>query len=308
MRALLMALSLVLMVASPGFAKEAPKNQEPKQQKQQTVKKQQPSQEQQPSEKQQESQKQKQKKEDQQEPAPSSESDSIQVPKSVVNISKENTYPNPEQNEPELKPSTLAEELIQTSNVKIENPTLIRRLNESDIHPSKLSIGYHARIYLGKWALNYESAKTSVNWEYKPVNANLLDNRGSQQVQKLTYVQEKQEKVTGGLTAKISDQDEVEKLMMMKAAQKTALPLGFTTFIGRGTKIDRVYNVEPKKVGHLRGYVPAVSEKGKVTFGEVYLVLKGGKKSIEVKNITQHGIGAWIPIQDHIALRYHVTK
>ncbi|WEG15045.1 YfkD family protein [Pullulanibacillus sp. KACC 23026] len=232
----------------------------------------------------------------------------IEVPSSVVDISKQNTYPNPAQNEPELKPSPLAEELIKTSNVEIENPTLIRMLNESEINTSKLSIGYHARIYLGNWALKYESGKTSVNWEYKQVNKNVLDNRGNSSVTKLTYNQEKKEKVTGGLTAKIADEGEVQKLMIMKAAEKTSLPLGFSTYVGRGTKIDRVYNVEPKKLGYLNGFVPAVNEKGKVTFGEVYLVLKGGKKSIEVKNITQQGIGAWIPIQDHISLRYYVTK
>lgn len=293
MRALLIALSLVLMTVSPGFAKEAAtKQQAPHKQEQKSQK----------------DTKKPTQNEEQSKKTPSDETGNIEVPKSVVDISKENTYPNPAQNQPELKPSELADELIQSSNVKIENPTLIRLLNESDIHTSNLSIGYHARIYLGNWALNYESGKTSVNWEYKPINTNLLDNRGSSAVQKLTYLQEKQQKVTGGLTAKIADQNEVEKLMMMKASQKTALPLGFTTYVGRGTKIDRVYNVETKKVGHLNGFVPAVNEKGKVTFGEVYLVLKGGKKKLEVKNITQHGIGAWIPIQDHVSLRYHVTK
>ncbi len=239
---------------------------------------------------------------------PTPQHQSINVPNSVVDISKENTYPNPAQSEPELKPSSLAEELIKASNVKIENPTLIRRLNESDIHTTKLALGYHAHIYLGKWALNYDSEKTTVNWEYKAVNTNRLDNIGGKQMSKLTYNQEKQAKVSGGLTSKISDENEVKKLMMIKAAQKTDLPLGFTTYVGHGTKIERVYNVEPKKVGYLKGFVPAVSEKGKVTFGEVYLVLDGSKKRIEVKNITQHGIGAWIPIQDHISLRYHVSN
>lgn len=228
----------------------------------------------------------------------------INVPKSVVEISKENTYPNPTRDEPELQPSELSKKLLENTSVKIENPTLIRMLNESTIHTTKLSIGYRAKIFLGNWPLNYESEKTSVNWEYKQVNENILDNRGGTAPQKLSYVQEKQHKVEGGLTARVPNQQEVKKLMMIEAAKKTELPISFSTLIGRGTKIHRIYNVDVKKVGRLYGYVPAVNEKGKVTYGEVYLVLAGDKKYIEVKNVTQQGIGAWIPIQDHIALKY----
>jgi hypothetical protein len=236
------------------------------------------------------------------------ESTNVEIPSSVVDISKENTYPNPSQNEPELQPSSLTKTLLNTANVDIENPTLIRMLNESNIHTSKWSIGYHARIYLGKWPLNYESKKTTVNWEYKKVNENRVDNRGGIQMQPIKYNQERQVKIRGGLTASVANEKEVKKLMLLEASQNTELPIGFSTIVGYGTKIDRVYNVEPKKVGHLYGFVPAVNEKGKVTYGEVYLVLDGGKKRLEVKNITQQGIGAWMTVQDHIALRYFSTK
>lgn len=233
---------------------------------------------------------------------------SIEVPKSVIDISKANTYPNPNENAPELQPSPLTKALLKSANVPIENPMLIRMLNESVIHPSKFSIGYQARVYLGKWPLNYQSNKTSVNWEYKKVNENRLDNRGSEQLQTMSYRQERQIKVTGGLTVRVPDQREVMQLMLMKAAKETDLPIAFSTVVGVGTKIDRYYNVQPKKVGYLSGYVPAVNEKGKVTYGEVYLVLDGGNKRLEVKNVMQQGIGAWIPVQDHIALRYHVAN
>jgi len=231
-----------------------------------------------------------------------------QKPDSVVDIAQQNTYPNPNQDEPELQPSTLTKKLFSTSKVKIENSTLIHRLNESNIDTSRLSIGYHARIYLGKWPLNYESSKTTVNWEYKSVNKNLSDNRGGLKEQMLSYNQQRQVKVNGGLTAHVSDEDEVKKLMLNQAADKTHLPIAFETYVGAGTKIVRSYHVVPKKIGHLNGYVPAVNEKGKITYGEVYLVLHGGKKSIEVKNVTQQGIGAWIPVQDHISLRYLLTN
>lgn len=60
-----------------------------------------------------------------------------------------------------------------------------------------------------------------------------------------------------------------------------------------------------KQVGYLYSYVPAVNERGRVTYGEVYIVLKGGKRQILVQNVTQQGIGAWIPVQDHVSFRFH---
>ena len=41
-----------------------------------------------------------------------------------------------------------------------------------------------------------------------------------------------------------------------------------------------VYNISPSQLGYLYAYTPAVNEKGKVTFGEVYLVLKGNQKDL----------------------------
>ncbi|WP_100489043.1 YfkD family protein [Sporolactobacillus pectinivorans] len=226
------------------------------------------------------------------------------LPESVVDISKENTYPNPSHDTSELVPGGRTKSLLETANVPIENPTLIRLLNESSIHPSKWSIGYSAKIYLGEWPLNYKSKETSVNWEYKKINDNAVDARGSESGQKLVYVQKVQAKITGGLTAEVPKEDEVNQLIMAKAMQKTHLPISFSTIIGSGTRIDRPYQVQAKQIGHLYGYVPAVNEKGKITYGEVYLVLKAGNANLEVKNIMQQGIGAWMPIQDHLSLRY----
>jgi hypothetical protein len=233
----------------------------------------------------------------------------VQVPNSTVNISKENTYPNPTQDLPYLQPSKLAKTLLNTVDVKIENSTLIRMLNESSISSTPFALGYNATIYLGLWPLSYESKDTSVNWEYKKTNVNRYDNRGGKMVQKVYYVQEQEAKLSGGLTAKTPHSDEVKKMMMQKASTKTGLPLSFETVVGKGTKKeDQVYNVQPKKLGYIYSYVPAVNEKGKITYGEVYLVLKGNKKKIEVRNVTQQGIGAWIPVQDHISLKFIMSS
>jgi peroxiredoxin family protein len=231
----------------------------------------------------------------------------LKVPSSVLSISKDNTYPNPTQDLPYLQPSDLAQQLIDTSNVKIENPDLIRMLNETTISDAPLAFGYRATIYMGQWALNYESKESSVNWEYQKINTNFLDNRGGKAAQQMHYKQESEKHVKGGLTAKISNSEEVKKMMMLKAMQKTELPLSFHTIVGYGTKKDQTYHVAPKKLGYLYAYAPAVNEKGKVTFGEVYLVLKGNKKSVVIKNVTSQGIGAWIPVQDHVSFGFVVS-
>ncbi|WML42975.1 YfkD family protein [Neobacillus sp. PS3-40] len=231
-----------------------------------------------------------------------------QVPSSVRNITKENTYPNPTQDLPLLQPSELTKKLIDSSKVKIENPDLIRMLNESSINSTPFAIGYRAIVYLGQWPLNYVSTETSPNWEYQKINTNYYDNRGGKVPYQIHYVQEAQKIIRGGLTAKISNAEEVKKMMLLKAMEKTKLPLSFDTVIGGGTKNDHVYNIASNRLGYLYAYAPAVNEKGKVTFGEVYLMLKGSKKFIVVKNVTSQGIGAWIPVQDYVSFGFYAAE
>jgi hypothetical protein len=228
----------------------------------------------------------------------------VKIPSSVINISKENTYPNPTEDLPRLQPSELAKSLLDTSKIPIENLDLIRMLNETSISNAPLAVGYRAKIYLGQWPLNYESTETTVNWEYQQINRNFHDNRGVNTFHQMSYHQETQKIVQGGLTAPIRNAEDVKKMMMLKAAEKTHLPLSFQTVIGYGTRHGRVYNVAPKQLGYLHAYAPAVNEKGKITFGEVYLVLKGNQRKLMIKNVTSQGIGAWIPVQDHLSFGF----
>lgn len=230
------------------------------------------------------------------------------IPDSVMNITKENTYPNPTEDLPMLQPSDLTKDLISTSKVQIENPDLIRMLNETTINSTPFALGYRAIVYLGEWPLNYESTETSPNWEYQKINTNYYDNRGGKSPYQIHYVQEQQKTVKGGLTAKVKNAEDVQKMMLLTAAKKTGLPLAFETIVGAGTKKDQIYNIQPKRLGYLYGYAPAINEKGKVTFGEVYLMLKGNKKLIVVKNVTSQGIGAWIPIQDHVSFGFVASE
>ncbi|ADI27980.1 YfkD famly protein [Geobacillus sp. C56-T3] len=230
------------------------------------------------------------------------------APGAVIDISKENTYPNPTQDLPHLEPSSFTKQLLRSANVKIENPELIHLFNESSATDTPWAIGFRATIYLGQWPLNYQSIETSTNWEYQKVNTNFLDNRGGDTAQKLYYKQEMQKYVRGGLTVKVPNEDAVKRMMLNKAMEKTNLPLSFSTVVGLGTKKDQPYNVPAKKIGYLYAYAPAVNEKGKVTYGEVYVVLKGNKKKIVVKNVTTRGVGAWIPVQDRLYMSYVVSE
>jgi hypothetical protein len=232
----------------------------------------------------------------------------ITIPNAVMNITKENTYPNPTQDVPKLQPSELTQQLINSSKVKIDNPDLIRMLNESTVNSTPFALGYKAIVYLGQWPLNYESTETAPNWEYQKINTNFYDNRGGKSSYQIHYVQESQKKIRGGLTAKIPNAEQVKKMMLVKAAQNSGLSLAFETVVGTGTKKDQVYNIPAKRLGYLYGYAPAVNEKGKVTYGEVYMMLKGSKKSIIVKNVTSQGIGAWIPVQDHISFEFSASE
>ena len=235
-------------------------------------------------------------------------SQTITVPNSVLNITKENTYPNPAQDLPTLQPSELTQRLLDSAKVKIENPDLIRMLNETTVNSTPFAIGYRAIVYLGQWPLNYESTETAPNWEYQKINTNYYDNRGGTAPYQIHYVQEAQKVVKGGLTAKVPKADDVKKMMLLKAVEKSGLPLSFETIIGGGTKKIKSIMSQPKRLGYLYGYAPAINEKGKVTYGEVYIMLKGNKKVIVVKNVTSQGIGAWIPIQDHVTFGFVVSE
>src|SRR5699024_11066347 len=57
--------------------------------------------------------------------------DKFEVPSHVLTISKENTYPNSTEDQEVVEPSKLTKELIEDVDVPIENPELIKMLNET---------------------------------------------------------------------------------------------------------------------------------------------------------------------------------
>ncbi|MBM7650227.1 hypothetical protein JOC78_003212 [Bacillus ectoiniformans] len=228
----------------------------------------------------------------------------MQMPNSVREIAKENTFLNTDQELPSLEPSELTKELMMTSKSKIENLNLIRMLNETSVNKSPFAVGMRASIFLGEWPLAYHSEETIPNWEYQKINTNFYDNRAGTAPYQIHYVQEAQKTIKGGLSTKVSDHEEVQNMILKKAMDKTGWPLSFSTVVGANTKQNQVYNIAPQTAGYLYAYAPAVHEKGRMTYGEVYLVLNGWQRSIVIKNITSHKISAWIPLKNHLAFGF----
>jgi len=234
--------------------------------------------------------------------------DPYAIPSHVLDIAKENTYPNSSEDQEVIEPSELSKELIKEVKIPIENPDFIKMLNETSLKPSPIAIGYRGQVYLGRWPLNYESKETNINWEYQKINTNELNNLGGEGTQEMNYIQQEQKEIKGALTNKISNPDDIKKMMLLKAKEKTKLPLSYSTIIGRNTKKENSYSVPAEKYGILQAFAPAVNEKGQVTFGEVYLELKGSKKSLVIKNVTKQGIGGWIPIQDYTSFSFKLKQ
>lgn len=228
----------------------------------------------------------------------------FELPSHVLNISKENTFPNTSDNQEIIEPSKLTKDLIEDINIPIDNLDLIKLLNETSLSPSPIAVGYRGSIYLGRWPLNYKSEDTTVNWEYQFVNENELSNLGGDVQQEIRYNQQQEKEIKGALTSKVEQSNQIKKMILRTAQEKTKLPLSFKTVVGENTKKENYYNVPTKKVGYLQAFAPAVNEKGQITYGEVYLRLKGSQKSIVIKNVTKQGVGAWIPIQDHLSFSF----
>lgn len=228
----------------------------------------------------------------------------LTLPKNIISITKSNTFPNSFEETEEIEPSEFTKALIATTDIKVNNPIFIRLLNESFVRPSPIAFGYRAEIYLGRWPLHYESQDSSIIWDYQQINENELNNVSGDVVQELRYIQQEEREVKGALTNKIDHATMIKTMMLQSLEEKTNLPLAFTTKVGANTKLNNFYNVPAKKVGILKAFTPAMNEKGQVTFGEVYVKFSGKNVSLHVKNVTKQGIGAWIPIQDHVSLSF----
>lgn len=147
--------------------------------------------------------------------------EAIEIPSHVLNISKENTFPNVTEDQEVVEPSALTKELVEAVDIAIENPNLIKLLNETSIKTSPIALGYRGEVYLGRWALNYESTDTTINWEYQKINQNELNNIGGDQPQVMSYNQEERKEIQGALTNKIKNPEDVKMMILMSNVHGT---------------------------------------------------------------------------------------
>lgn len=230
----------------------------------------------------------------------------LELPNNVLSITKTNTFPNPSEEMAVVEPSELTKQLLKTINEPIENPEIIKLLNETTVKTTPFTLGYQANIYLGRWPLYYKSESSSIIWDYEHINTNELNNRVGNESQEIKYVQQKDRTVKGALMNQIDEPEMIKKLILQKTKSKATFSVAFSTKVGANTKLNNVYNIGAKKIGVLDAYVPAMNEKGQIVYGDLYVISKGTQVNLQIKNVTKHGIGAWIPIQDHISLMYSV--
>lgn len=230
----------------------------------------------------------------------------VDLPKNIMSIENNNTIPNVSEDNELVEENKLTKELIDALEIPLKNPDLIRLLNETTVRPSPIGIGYRGMIYLGRWPLTYESTERTVNADYQLINENKLNNSGGNSTKNVHYIQLSEKRVKGALSTKLDDAAVVKRMMLHTVKDATKLPVSYTAVVGIKSELANFYNVPVDKQGELRAYVPAIHEKGMVTYGEVYLQLKGSSKSLVVKNVTKQSVGAWMPIQDHLALSFQL--
>src|SRR5699024_2283145 len=213
----------------------------------------------------------------------------LKLPNNVLSITKANTFPNPSEEMAIVEPSSFTKQLLENVAEPIENPEIIKMLNESSVKTSPFTLGYNAEIYLGRWPLYYKSESSSIIWDYEPINENELNNRNSNEPQEIKYVQQKDKIVKGALMNKVDNPDMIKKLILQKTKSKSAFSVAFSTKVGANTKLNNVYNVGAKKLGLLEASVPAENKKGQVVYGDVYIKSKGSDISLHIQNVTKHG-------------------
>src|SRR5690625_2198177 len=153
-----------------------------------------------------------------------------------------------------IEPSKETKELLQAKKVKIDNPDVIKMLNESVINPSPIAIGYRANIYLGRWPLYYESENTSVIWDYQEINEQDLNNHVGESVQERRYIPQEEREGKGALTNKRTHACMIKQMILQSSQQTTSLPLSFSTLCGAKTKLEDFDNVPKDKSGVVQEY------------------------------------------------------
>nr|WP_318036099.1 YfkD family protein [Halobacillus salinarum] len=70
------------------------------------------------------------------------------IPNHVLNISKDNTFPNSTDDQEILEAEELTKELMKETDIRISNPQLIGMLNETTLKPSPLQLAIELKFFL----------------------------------------------------------------------------------------------------------------------------------------------------------------
>ncbi|BAM46741.1 YfkD family protein [Amphibacillus xylanus] len=216
------------------------------------------------------------------------------IPSHVQSIEKENTANQKQRELLEVEPNEQTAKLLEKTEVKITNPHLIEQLNATEVNQSVFAFGYSSEVYLGRWPLSYQSVESSVNWAYQKINDNFIGDHP------LTYVQSEERHVSGGLQSKLANSDQVQNMILQDAQERIKWPIDYESTFGINTT-KQLPMTNDARAEQLEAYAAAVKEIGKVTYGEVYLKMKGRKQELKIKNIVEEEVIAWLPIQDHLA-------
>ncbi|WP_067840963.1 YfkD family protein [Amphibacillus sediminis] len=216
------------------------------------------------------------------------------LPSHVQSIEQENTLALEVQPLKETEANSFTSKLLKSSDVQITNPYLIEQLNATNIKHSRFAFGYSSDIYLGRWPLHYQDEETSINWAYQKVNTNHLPDQSPE------YYQLEDSYVNGGLQTKVERADQVQMMVLESVRARFDLPVDYQA--GYGASTEKTIPMANQGVADtLEAYAGAIKEKGKVTYGEVYLSLTGRKAKMTIKNVVESEITAWLPIKDYLA-------
>src|SRR5699024_8957188 len=74
--------------------------------------------------------------------------DDFSIAEHVLNIAKDNTYPNAWEDLEVIESRDLIQELLEDTDVPIENPDLSKTVNEASLNPSPIAFGYRGMVYI----------------------------------------------------------------------------------------------------------------------------------------------------------------
>ncbi|WP_017473747.1 YfkD family protein [Amphibacillus jilinensis] len=220
------------------------------------------------------------------------------LPSHVQSVEEENTVEQKQETIKDIDVEGFVEKLLKKSEVEITNPHFIEQLNATDVNNSKFAFGYSSEVYLGRWPLHYQSKETSVNWAYQKINENFVSGTP------LTYLQNEEAQISGGIQNKVANSDQVQSMVLTSVSERVEWPIAYKAVFGATTE-KQIPLANEAGAERLEAYAAAVKESGIITYGEVYLSMTGRNQTLKIKNVVEEEVMTWLPIQHYLA--FHLS-